>query len=177
LASIFRSRSPAADKAMSFFQIAMLCVMGAVAIVGHRHPRGLAWLGLLAIGYLISSFNWRWGGPAPELVAGLGDAGICVAIFFFGRYIWEMRLWLTCLMMLFVNFGYLLHSVIGAGVIPHDVYSGVLELLMLVALAIVGGQSAFVASGDINGRSFHPWRPLRGFSRSAADPVERGPSD
>ena len=162
---------------MSFFQIAMLCIVAAVAIVSHRHPRGLWWLAVLAVNYLVTSFNWRWGGPAPELVAGLCDAAVCVAIFFFGRFIWEMRLWLTYLAALFVNFAYLLHSVMGAGVISHDVYSSVLELLTVAALAIIGGTSSFVASGATDGRAFHPWRSILGLGRPFVAPVERGPSD
>jgi hypothetical protein len=160
---------------MSFFQIAMLCVIAAVALVSFRHRRGLAWLAVLAVTYLISSFNWRVGGPAPELVAGLCDAVVCVAIFFFGRYVWEMRLWLTCLTALFVNFAYALHNLMGAGVFPHDVYASILELLMVASLSIIGGSSAFVSTGATDGRSFHPWRPVRAFGRSAVVPMERGP--
>ncbi len=162
---------------MSFFQIAMMCIVAAVALVSYRHPRGLAWLAVLAVNYLVSSFNWNWGGPAPELVAGLCDAGVCVAIFFFGRYVWEMRLWLTCLAALFVNFAYALHNLMSAGVLSHDVYASILELLMVASLSIIGGSSAFVSSGATDGRSFHPWRPLRGLGRSAVVPVERGPQD
>lgn len=155
----------------------MLCVVAGIAIVSRENPRGLAWIAVLTVNYLVSSFNWSLGGPTPELVAGLCDAAVCLLIYFAGRYIWEMRLWLTCLTMLAVNFGYLLHNILNAGVFSHDVYASVLEVLMVASLAIIGGVSAFAEHGSTDGRSFHPWRASRGFRRAAVDPVERGPQD
>lgn len=154
----------------------MLCVVASIAVVSRGNPRGLAWLAVLTANYLVSSFNWNWDGPAPELVAGLCDAAVCLLIYLAGRYIWEMRVWLTCLIMLAVNFGYLLHNVLRLGVIEHDIYASVLEVLMVAALAIIGGVSAFAEHGSTDGRSFHPWRTRLGLGRSAARAVDRDPA-
>lgn len=160
---------------MSVFQIIMLCVVLSVAWVSRQNVRGLVVLGALITDYLVSSTWWDLGGGAPELVAGLCDAAVCLVLWRFGRKLWECWVWLVFLTMLGINFVYLANNLTALHLIPHNVYASVLEVMNLVALALIGGVSAYERSGNTGGRAWHPWRSVFGLSRSFAGSMDDDP--
>jgi hypothetical protein len=146
-----------------------LVVVGAVAVVSWQNKRGLLWLALITLGFFVSGFYWRSGLGAPELVAGMCDATICMSIFLLARQKWELWVFSAFLACIAVNIVYLINNLAGAGVIDHEVYSIALEALNAAAIATIGGVSAFQRIGSTNGVAFHPWRSILGFVLPSAD--------
>jgi hypothetical protein len=150
---------------MSVFQIIMLCAVLAIAWVSRRNWRGLVWLAALVLNYLVTSTYWRMGGQNAEMVAGLADAAVCIAIYLAGSRQWEMWVWVCFLASLLVNFLYLANNLLAPGAIPHDIYSSVLEALNITALIVIGGVSASLEGGYSNGWASRPWRTVFGLVR------------
>lgn len=142
---------------MSLVDTITLIFVLAAASLSFRNWRGLLWLSALLLDYVISTAYWRSGLTNPELATGLCDAAVCVAIFFIGKSIWELRVWTVFMVSLVTNFVYLASNISGANFIDHDIYSSIEEVLNAVAVFVIAFASGALISGDIDGRSFDPW--------------------
>ena len=128
------------------------------------NPRAAVWLFAGAASYALSAVYWRVGGPHPETVAGVSDFAICIGIYFFGRYAWEMILWRIFQAMLLVNIIFLGGNL---GLFPVSItgYSVILEALNWSAILLLGGTSALQGVGSYDGIVERAWRPVRGALR------------
>lgn len=142
-----------------------LAVALAVGILSVRNPRGLLWLAAITASYFISGFYWRTGMTNAELVTGLCDAAVIVAMVFLARYRWELWLWAIQLGAVAVSFLFLAHNFARGTFISHETYSIALELLNALALITIGSASAHILAGKTDGRTFHPWVHIFGFVR------------
>lgn len=146
--------------AMSVIDIFALVIVCAVALISPRgNPRSLIWLAALAADYFLSGAYWRAGMAQPELVAGLCDAAVCLALWRFGAKIWEMRVLVLFLSSLFVNFVFLAHNLSHLELIDHEVYSIVLEVLNVLAVCFIGAASAGIREKRTDGRAYNTWSP------------------
>lgn len=150
---------------MTVIDTIYLLMAGAVALLSLRNWRGVLWVAAFTASYFASGIYWRIGGGAPELVAGLYDAGIVILIVILARQLWELWVGIAAFLCLAVNILYLVNNLSGAGLVSHEVYSIALELLNLIALLTIGGVSAFVQKGATDGRAFHPWVPFLAIAR------------
>lgn len=127
---------------MSGVDLSLLVGAIIVAALCVRMPRGLIWLGAGALSYIGSVIWWRVGLPHGAAVAGALDVAICLGIYFFGRFKWEMAIWRLFQASVAINFLYQL-SEVGVFVdIPHDAYSSMLEAINWLVLLTIGGTAA-----------------------------------
>lgn len=150
---------------MTVVDLAIFAGVLIAALLSRSNKRGLLWLSLILFSYVLSSTWWRSELPAPELVTGLADAFICFAIFYLGRDRWELWLWRLSQISLLTSTVYLANNIFSWGMISHETYSIVLELLNWIAIFFVGTISAMMSKGLTNGRVFDPWVSVFGFVR------------
>lgn len=113
-------------------------LMLALAIsIGNRRAWG--WLFAAAASYAVSTLYWRSGLPYPSFIAGLCDAAICLAVYFFARLKWEMWVWRLFQVSVGVNIIYLAGSLNVIPSLSHNDYSVILEIINWLALAFIGG--------------------------------------
>lgn len=157
--------------------ITMIMLLAAAA-VSARNGRGLLWLGAILANYWVSTLYWRSAGGAPELATGLCDAALCLAIFFLGKSIWEMRVWALYMVSLAINFVYLASNLTGVGIIDHEIYSIIEEVLNWLAICNIAFTSALLIEGFSDARALRPWNHIFGLVRPFHREVARnkGPS-
>lgn len=152
---------------LSPFQIGMLVLFLASAWVSRRNWRGLLWLSVMMTSYLVSSEWWRVSGASAELVAGLCDAATVMLIYLFAKRIWELAVASIFTISMMINLVYLAQNLSGLEVISHNAYATALELVNVLALALIGGVAAFERRGRTDGIAFRARGPLFGAARSA----------
>lgn len=150
---------------MSIYNLVFAVAILSAGALSLRHKNALLWLGCITADYTVSLVYWRSGLPYPELVTGLCDAGVCLAIFFYGQLRWELWIWRLFQMSLLVNMIYLSSNITRAGLLDFEVYSTCLELINAAAITTIGGISAWHAAGQTDGRAFAPWVSVLGFVR------------
>lgn len=155
---------------MSLVDMFALTLVCATIVVCHRYPRAVIWALAIAASYFISGWWRRSGGGAPELVSSLCDSFICLAIFFFGVRIWEMRVFFVTVGMLAVNFAYLA----GLPFLGLLEYQMALEALNILALLIISFAGSYKWAGYENGRTFDHWGSVVGVPRPWRREVARG---
>ena len=147
---------------MSWYQGALLIGAIIAALIAWGNWRAIGWLVALQVSIAVSVAYWNAGWPYGELVAGTTDAAVCLLIYFFGRYQWEMWIWRLSQLSVAVNCFYLAGNIGIFYNIPHDVYSSILEAINWVAILSIGG-TAILSRLDIDVGSAHrPWQRLRG---------------
>ena len=124
--------------------------------VGNR--RAWAWLLAAAGSYIVSTVYWRTGLPYAPFVAGLCDATVCVAVYFFGKLRWEMWMWRLFQVSVLVNILYLAGALGLVRSIGHEEYSVMLEAINWLALLWIGGTGAAQNLGATDVRAGRPWR-------------------
>jgi hypothetical protein len=137
----------------------------AMAILALKNPRGLIWIAGLAASYFISGAYWRSGGGEPELVAGLCDASLVVAVIVFHKRLWEMWFALIIVMCGIVNFVYLATNLFADIPMAFNAYCYTLEVLNALALFLIGGVSAFMWRGYTDVIAFGPRLHIFDFAR------------
>lgn len=150
---------------MTAVDIAIFAGVLVSAFISKDNKRGLLWLALMTFSYLLSSTYWRSGFPHSEVVAGLCDVFICFSVYYLGRERWELWLWRLFQVSLLTNILYLANGVFSWGMVSHEAYSIVLELLNWLAIISIGTISAMMSKGFTNGRAFDPWVSVFGFVR------------
>jgi hypothetical protein len=121
-----------------------LCVALAVS-VGNKRAWG--WLLAGAASYTASVLYWRSGLPYAPFIAGMCDALICLAIYFWAKTRWEMMVWRLFQASVLVNIVYL-GGTLNAWPSPsHNAYSIILELINWAALLWIGGNGAYQPVG------------------------------
>jgi hypothetical protein len=132
-----------------------------VATLSYRNPRGLLWIGAAALSYINASFAWRLHLPYAEVITGIGDAAVCLAIYFFGKYRWELVIWRLFQTSVAVSIFYLAGNIGIFAHISHDVYSSMLEAINWLLLLMLGGMAILKWIGvDDDVGAYHSWRPL-----------------
>ncbi len=113
--------------------------------VGNKRAWG--WLLAAATAYIVSTLYWRSGQPYAPFIGGMLDALICLAVYFFAAYRWELWVWRLFQVSVGVNLYYLAGTY---GIVPslgHNDYSIMLEAINWLALAFIGGTGAFQDAG------------------------------
>ena len=137
------------------------------------NARAWAWLGAGAASYIVSTIYWRLGLPHAPFIGGLADAAICLAVYLWGRYRWEMIVWRLFQASVAVNVVYasILFVLIKVLHYPpdfphasllHNAYSGMLEVINAIALLWIGGNGAMQIIGATNAHRDRPWRRVLG---------------
>ena len=141
-----------------------LLVGALLVVLIATHWRSRLWVGVAALSYINATIAWRAGLPYAEAITGLGDAGVCLAVYFAGRYRWEMWIWRlfqtsVAISMLFLagNIGVFLS-------IPHEVYSILMEAINWLLLLLIGSMSIAQRIGAANVGARRPWNRVRGFA-------------
>lgn len=147
---------------MSIYQATLAVGAIIAALIAWGNWRAIAWLAVLQVSIAVSVAYWKSGLPYGELVAGLCDALVCLGIYFFGRFRWEMWIWRLAQAMVLVNIVYLLGNVGIFTLTPHDVYSTILEIINWIAIASIGGSAILNRLGPDVGSTARPWPGVRG---------------
>ncbi len=141
---------------MSEFQIGMIVLCGVAALVSWRNWRATGWIAALAGSFLASSFYWRTGLPYGEFFAGICDATVCLLIYAFGKYRWELAVWRMFQAMLLVNILYLAGNIGIFYRVDHVFYASILEALNILILLTIGGVAVLQRIGS-NGSFLSSW--------------------
>jgi hypothetical protein len=145
----------------------MLTTVEGIMVIGYAlaalaMARALVWLALGAGVFVASSVYWRMGGPHPELLAGALDAGVCLAIYFYGRQRWEMWVWRLFQVMLLVNMMHLAGSIGIFYDISRTAYAITLEVMNWLVILLIAGTGILQRVGYDYGGVTGPWRGVRG---------------
>jgi hypothetical protein len=127
--------------------------------IGNR--RGLIWLLAIAISYIGATIAWRMQIPKAEVFTAAGDVAVCLAIYFMGKYQWELWLWRLYQASVAVSVLYLAGSIGVISRIDHGLYSIILEAINWGALLLIGGTSALQGVGVSHVRVHRPWDRVR----------------
>lgn len=123
------------------------------------NKRAWGWLLASALSYVVSTAYWRSGQPYAPFIAGMCDALICLAVYFFAKLRWELWVWRLFQVSVGVNFYYLAAQY---GIFPylsHNAYSTMLEIINWLALMFIGGTGALQVAGatDAPHAADRPW--------------------
>lgn len=114
--------------------------------------------------FVVSTFRWDFHVPTSPLVSGLFDAGICLAVYFFGRFRWELSVvWRLFQISLGVNL-YYLASLAHLPFVPelsHNDFAAILEIINWLALLFIGGTAILLRTGAADAFARGPWSSLR----------------
>lgn len=122
---------------MDIFQNALLLGALGAALLCRKDRRALAWIAVGVGNFVLTSFYEAKGMPWHPAFTGFVDASVCLAIYFFGRFRWEMRLWNVMQLSVLVS---ILRMV---GVIDtHYAYVVALEVCNWLAILVIGGTRA-----------------------------------
>ncbi len=147
-----------------------------VALISwHRNRRGVLWIGVAALSYINATIAWRMELPYAEAITGLGDAAVCLAVYFFGRQMWELWVWRLFQTSVAVSMLYLAgHLGIFAN-IPHEIYSILLEAANWMLLLLIGSMSILQRLGATNVSARRPWNRVRHFALVVQQKRARAP--
>ncbi len=151
---------------MSIYQASLLAGAAVAALAAWGNWRAIAWLAALQVSIAVSVAYWKTGLPYGELIAGLCDAAVCLAIYFFGRFNWELFVWRLAQAMVLVNLVFLSGNVGIFTLTPHDIYASILEAINWIAIAFIGGMAITNRLGLDNGSSGLAWPRIRGLVRA-----------
>lgn len=142
---------------VDLFLLTGLIVALAVSVGKYR---SWGWLLAAAVSYAVSTVYWRSGLPSGAFVAGICDALVCLAVYFWGKYRWEQWVWRLFQVSVLVNFAYLGGTLRVLPIFTHDTYSIILEAINWIALLWIGGHGAVQAVGasDDADASGFAWR-------------------
>lgn len=122
---------------MDIFQGALLVGAIGTAALCRKDKRALGWIAAGAANFVITAAYEAYGLPYHPAFTGFADASLCLAIYFVGRYRWEMRLWNVLQLSVMVSILRML------GVIQsHYDYIVALEVCNWMALGVIGGTRA-----------------------------------
>lgn len=124
------------------------------------HKRGALWIAAIMIDLVVSTAYWRADLPYGDVFTAVCDFSVCVLIFLFGRWRWELRLYLLMQFSVLISICDFAASLWSPGWIDHDTYSSMLEAVNYLAFIGVGGIGAFaLAAGSLPAGK--PWTRFR----------------
>lgn len=148
---------------MTEVDISLLIAALLVCLISIRNPRGILWIGIAALSYINGDIAWRLNLPYAEAITGMGDACVCLCLYFAAKQRWELMIWRLFQTSVAVSMLYLAGNLGVFLSIPHEFYAMLMESANWLLLAIVGGTSAMQwigATYDVGARG-----PVRGLDR------------
>jgi hypothetical protein len=122
-----------------------------VGLVAIKIPHAALWIGAAMTNYLATHFYWRTGLPVPEVVGGMCDLALCIAIFLRARERWELIAYGLFASSVIVNGLAWASSIHMLFLIDGEVYSAILEainwLLLVLILITASGQTLGASDG------------------------------
>lgn len=152
---------------MTVYNVIIGSGVAAAALVCYGHGRYLAWIAAILASYALSVIYWDLSLPYPEFFAGCCDLLVVMLLAWKARYIWELWLGLLFLTMSFVNLVYFANNLLGASLVSHQFYSGILEVANIAAILLIGGTCSFEKSGFVDAFALRPWMFFFGRLRPA----------
>lgn len=151
---------------MSVFQAALLVGALLAALLSWGSWRSIGWLVAIMVDQMLTVAYWKSGLPYAELIAGSADAAVCLGIYFFGRWRWEMWIWRLMQAQVLVNVIFLASNLYVVPRIDQDTYASILEALNWIAILSIGGIAVLQRIGYDLGRARLPWAGFRGLVRT-----------
>lgn len=145
-----------------------------VALWLSAQSRRAAWWLLAAAGsYVLSTVSWRLQWPMAEVITALGDAAVCLCVYFWARYRWEMWVWRLCQISVAISTIYLASRIGITSRIDHDLYATALEAVNWILLISIGGSAALQRLRGSDVLAHWPFDHFRGALRSVWDQRSR----
>lgn len=151
---------------MSVFTLTLLAGAALAAGLSWGNWRAIGWLAAVTLDLVLTVLWWNSGLPHAEVFAGTADAAVCLGIYFFGRWRWEMWVWRLMQAQVLVNVMFLASNLYVVPRIDHDTYASILEALNWIAILSIGGMAVLQRIGYDLGRARAPWAGFRGFVRA-----------
>lgn len=163
---------------VSIYNIIILLFYTAGITISTGNKRAVLWLGASLAAYVLSVAYWRSGAPAPEVIAGICDFAVIVGIYMYGRYRWELWVWMLLQACLAVNLVYAASEAFGLGIVTPLDATIVLEALNIAIVSTISIIAVFHRSGHKDARAFRDWRSVFGLHlpshrKATADRWER----
>ena len=159
---------------MTEVDIGFLLGASLVALLSLRNPRGVLWVAVAALSYVVSALAWRLNWPYAAFTTGLCDAAVCLAVYFGGKQRWELWVWRIYQVSVAASLIYLASSLRIFSNIPHDVYSVVLEVCNWAVLLVIGGTAILQLIGaDDDVGITRSWRGVHRLGRFARQKREQ----
>ncbi len=128
---------------MDVFQGALLVGAIGTAALCRKDRRALGWIAAGAANFVITAAYQDAGLPHHPVFTAFADASVCLAIYFFGRYRWEMRLWNVFQMSVLISIMRFVGTIARPEWVPYFpsnyTYIALLEACNWAALAVIGG--------------------------------------
>lgn len=141
--------------------ISLLVGAVVVALISFNNRRGILWIGVAALSYINATIAWRLELPGAEAITGFGDAGVCLTVYFFGRYRWELWIWRLFQTSVAISMLYLAGNLGVFLSIPHEIYSILMEAINWLLLLLIGSISVLQRVGAADVRALRPWNRIR----------------
>lgn len=139
---------------MTWYLLLLAAAALAVFVRAGDDRRAQGWVVLGAASFAATYAYGAAGLPYHAAITAMVDTGQCLAIYFFGRFRWEMHLWRVWQASVLLS---ILHL---AGLTGGTwIYAVCLEALNVAALAIIGGRHFAARWADA--RDNRPWVPRR----------------
>jgi len=148
---------------MSEWESRLLATVAIAMVANVANPRGLLWLSLGALDYLLTSWWHDEGLPLHPLFTAVVDFAVCLSIYLVcrwrGGYRWELSLFLAFQLAVLGDFA------AQAGLVSSSDYALWLEIANWLALAvlIVAGTTRLM---DVLASHSPGWHPLHSLVRS-----------
>lgn len=132
--------------------VAALAIGAVVVALMLRHDRrAVAWVVAGAVAFAVTYIYAVAGGWRPPVIKTLVDAGLCLGVYIFGCYRWEMLLWRVYQASILISIMHLF------GAVPdHTSYIIGLEACNWAALFVIGTGGLSRTIVDV----VDPWRPV-----------------
>jgi len=122
---------------MNEFHAALLIGAIVAAALSWRDPRGIAWIAAGSASFIATAGYEAAGYPYHPIVTGLFDAGVCILIYLFAAFRWEMWLYRIFQTSVLVS---LLRAT--GWIDSHTAYIVALEACNWAAIFVIGGTAA-----------------------------------
>ncbi len=157
---------------MSVWESRLLATVAIAMVANVANPRGLLWLLLGSVDYVVTTWWYRQGYPLHPLFTALVDFSVCLSIYLWvrwrGGFLWELPLFAVFQLAVLADFS------AQAELVQPNAYALWLELANWFALAvlILAGTTRIMdalASGELH------WHPLSSVVRSISTPFTIDP--
>lgn len=144
---------------MSIYQQGVAVVFLVAMLASWGQTRRLAWLAASAAVFMATSWYWRAGLGNPAFISALADGAICLAIYAFGRQVWEMAIWRMFQSFVLVHMLFLMSTNGLLFAIDFNVYALVVEAINVLIVLTIGGSALLERLGH-DGVYRNPWHPV-----------------
>lgn len=149
---------------LSEVDISLLIGAVIVGLVSWKTPRGILWIGVAALSYINATIAWRLDIPYAAAITAMGDTGVCLAVYLWGKARWELLIWRLFQISVAISIFYLAGELGVFTQIPHFVYSILMEAVNWLLLLLVFGNGIVQWIGTANVGSRWPWNHVRDFA-------------